>query len=84
MSRYQGAVTLGARRATGHTRTSISVAVRIGCRETIGQRLKEGDDQIFLMIGQVQFANGHIDRGPWHLGHRPAVYFLGFSCWAMS
>jgi len=30
------------------------------------------------MIGQVQFANGHIDRGPWHLGLGPAVYFLCF------
>src|SRR5260370_40298496 len=48
-SRYQGAVTLGARRATGHTRTSIGVAGWEGWRETIGQRLKEGDDQIFLM-----------------------------------
>ena len=54
---------MGARRATGHTRTSISVAVGKGCGETIGQRLKEGDDQIFLMIGQVKLAKGHIDRG---------------------
>ena len=62
----------------GHALTGKGVDVRVGCCETIRQRLQEGHDLVFLLIDQTQVADRHVDVVR-DFGHRPAIDFFGLS-----
>ena len=64
-------------------RPGVGVGVRERSRETVGQRLQESDDLVFLLIAQPKLADGHVFCG-WHLRHWPAIDFLGRSLRTVS
>src|SRR5215469_9255665 len=81
-SRNKELVALGFCRTTGHATTRKSIPIGVRSRVAVGECLQEGYDLILFLVGQSQITGCHVNvvRNLWH---RPAVYFLGRSCWAM-
>src|SRR5712692_2489449 len=86
---YQKVVTLPRRRTIRiregiacHANAGKGVDVGVRSREAVGERLEERNDLVLLRIAQAQLTNRHV-KVVGNLGHRPAVYFFGFSCRAV-
>src|SRR6266849_9471483 len=79
----KGLITLSLSRATGLATTRKGIPVGVRSRETIRECLQKCHDLVLLLIRQSEIACRHVDVVR-HLGHRPAVYFFGRSCRAMS
>src|SRR6267378_1471252 len=64
------------RRVTGHASTRKGIAVGVRGRETIREGLQEGHDLVLLLVRQGEITGRHVEIVR-HLGHWPAVHFLG-------
>src|SRR6266481_6100251 len=71
----QEIIPLGSRGTARHAHARKRVDIRIRCCETVGERLKERNDLVFLRIRQAEHTDGHV-LIVLHLGHRPAVHLF--------
>src|SRR2546425_6756681 len=82
-SRDERLVTLSPGRTTRHANTCKGIAVGVRSRETIRECSQEDDDQVLLVIRQAETTDRHVEIVR-DLRRRPAIYFFGLSCRAVS
>src|SRR5207253_4894033 len=69
-------------RGPGRARTRKGVPVGIRFRETVRERLQEGDDLVLLEIRHGEITGRHVEI-VLHLGHWPARHLFDCAWWAV-